>query len=587
MNKQPTLQSLETRLRQAQKDTVVAMEHRGKRHSFAMDAPPPPEVAAEELAARGQWPPASNAFRDLEEWVKVHWESTRTTKPPAGTVAVLHPGPGNEEQLNASSAARKLVAAAAVHGADAVVRCAIGFASHGLREVRIIYLLKGPSILGAKALDEHCRLIPYAAALQQVNPAAAYEREMRPSPATANVGALECTYFEQPTSGEVECARYTSPLLKAGPETLALVLGLVWRVGLRVFAQWPAYPDLATATLPFNFRSWPGNSFDLRVELAVQERRPTIETRPIATEELARLMARYASQPDESRRRLSLAMRRVRDSTERTEVEDSVVDVCIALETLFIKTRSEPKSKSISKRGSWYFADSAAERVRVCKFLKEFYDLRSKIVHGAPPAAQTARQEAQEERRRGELIVDALDVARTSLKDMIDQGIPNDWEASEEPSSIRRCPPRNDSQIRSIKSDSFSWSLAEQKDIDRQLEAVWRRLVDAAEPPSPTTGATVYGNLHPKGLAECRQQGVDYVIMHPALLYMAHPKWPKAASDSLDERARYYCWMDVERHLERWRKAATAKRLTQFRVPHSDSAAYHPSQRATWPRPLE
>ena len=41
-------------------------------------------------------------------------------------------GPGNEEQLNASSAARKLVAAAAVHGADTVVRYANEFASHGL-----------------------------------------------------------------------------------------------------------------------------------------------------------------------------------------------------------------------------------------------------------------------------------------------------------------------------------------------------------------------------------------------------------------------------------------------------------------------
>ena len=66
---------------------------------------------------------------------------------------------------------------------------------------------------------------------------------------------------------------------------------------------------------------------------------------------------------------------------------------------------------------------------------------------------------------------------------------------------------------------------------------------------------------------------------------MAHPKWPKAASDLLDERARYYCQRDVERHLWLWMDAAASKGLVQFPVPN-DADMYHPQHRDGWPRPL-
>ena len=277
-----------------------------------------------------------------------------------------------------------------------------------------------------------------------------------------------------------------------------------------------------------------------------------------------------------------------RQHRERAEIEDSVVDVCIALEALFVDTKNEQQKRMlISRRGSWYFADSQAERDRTRDLLKEFYDLRSEIVHGDPPAAQTAREEAGAARQRRELTAKVLDLARASLKDMIDEGRPNDWKQSKQRASVRRNPPRTDSQIPSIKSDSLSWSLAEQKDIDRRLESVWRPAVDAAQPLSPGDGATNYGNFDPKSLAECRERGIECVVIHPARLYMAHPKWPKTASEPLDERVRYYCRMDVERHLALWRQAATAKRLTQFLVVHADSAVYHPSRRATWPLPLQ
>ena len=71
----------------------------------------------------------------------------------------------------------------------------------------------------------------------------------------------------------------------------------------------------------------------------------------------------------------------------------------------------------------------------------------------------------------------------------------------------------------------------------------------------------------------------------PRRLYMAHPEWPEKASEPLDERARYYCERDVERHLQLWKNAATRKGLVQVEAPN-DADMYHPKCRGDWPLPL-
>ena len=81
------------------------------------------------------------------------------------------------------------------------------------------------------------------------------------------------------------------------------------------------------------------------------------------------------------------------------------------------------------------------------------------------------------------------------------------------------------------------------------------------------------------------EQGIPYVVPHPARLYMAHPKWPEKASEPLAERARFYCGRDVERHLRLWKDAATRKGLVQFEAPN-DADMHHPKCRDDWPLPL-
>ena len=133
--------------------------------------------------------------------------------------------------------------------------------------------------------------------------------------------------------------------------------------------------------------------------------------------------------------------------------------------------------------------------------------------------------------------------------------------------------------------DPLSWSVEDQGEIDRALEAVWRPIVEEAPLPPSHVDSTIASGVLSKLAERYFEQGIPYVIPHPARLYMAHPKWPQTASEPLDERARYYCERDVGRHLRLWTDAASSKGLVQFPVPN-DANMYHPQYRDDWPRPL-
>ena len=585
-------QSIEKRLRRAQEELFVALKVRDNTVILPMNEPPPLDrpwdatTTIRRLVIDGDWQTAAPAFRDIQEWVAACWNAERAAEAPVRTVITGDRfGQRSETQLDATTAARKLIVAAALYGSEAVAKYAAEFASHGMIELRSIYLLKGPSIGEAKRLDDYCSLLPYREALRRSNahptlPPTKIDRW--PPDSTDNVCALESRSFERRTPHGTENELYTSPLLRYGLETLALVLGLVWGTGLRVFGSSHAVPAPAAAALPFLHAAFSGGLLATqRIDLALHGFGPNSKQRPLATAELVQLMDAYAGLSDQSRRVLALAMRRLCDSTARVDHEDMVVDVCIALEALFMDEDWNHK-KRIATRGSWYFADSTREREQTRTMLKELYDYRSNVVHGNTPVPAPP----EEDRRNASLFADAVNVVRASLKSMILEGRLTDWEKSKDQRSIRRDPPRTESEIPSVKSDSLSWSVKEQREIDRALEAVWKPTVDNAPPPPPDTACVIHAGLNPEIVEQCRQQGGHYVITHPARLYMAHPKWPKTASDPLDERTEYYCEKDVENHMQRWREAATEKRLSQFQLPIR-AAIYHPRYRDQWARPLQ
>ena len=125
---------------------------------------------------RNEWLAAVPEFKDVHDWVQVHWDPERQTHPPGATVATSDKwGHAGETQLDALAATCKLILAAAGYGTETVARCAIEFSGHGMIEVRTFYLLKGLPVLNARSLDDYCNLLPYPEALQKMTEASLEE----------------------------------------------------------------------------------------------------------------------------------------------------------------------------------------------------------------------------------------------------------------------------------------------------------------------------------------------------------------------------------------------------------------------------
>lgn len=536
------------------------------------------------LSPASNWKTAGPGFRHLQEWVEVHWNQEEAKPPPCGTVPVRECWGHGESQLDAATATRKLITAGHLYGTKQAARIAAEFAKHGMIEVHHIYLLRGPPMSEPKPLDEYCTLLPYGEALQRIDAETDQGDLMSawPEPDADNVCALKAKYFKH---GGVHCeanAQYTSPLLRDGPEQLALLLGLVWGSGSRVFGNWTAVPSAAAAALPFRHAVWGRGSGSRSVALTLPGYGPRLRNRPLAVKELLDLAIRYSESSEQTRHRLARSMGRLRDSTERSDPEDKIIDIGIALRTVFVdEAEQNDQDTLVLSRAAWYYADSEPERRQTEEMLHRFYRRHSDIMHGRPPDGPSPNTNAPD----WELAAHADDVVRACLKTLIAEGWPRGWDNAADSSAVRLDPPRAESRIPSIKSDSLSWSVEEQREIDRALEGVWKPIIAHAPRPAAHMGGSTVANLAPELVDRYRAEGIPYVVTHPARLYLAHPKWPKTASDSLGERTSYYCERDVERHTRQWREAASAKGLIQFEAP-TDAAMYHPKCRDEWPRPL-
>lgn len=213
--------------------------------------------------------------------------------------------------------------------------------------------------------------------------------------------------------------------------------------------------------------------------------------------------------------------------------------------------------------------------------LGEFCSHHSNVVRGR--ACQEVSAESPG--RIVKLLAEADNVVRACLKTMIAEGMPSDWNEAAHWSALRLNPPRAESEIPSVKSDSLSWSVEEQREIDRALEAVWQPIIETAPTPPSQVGPLTCSGVLADLVEHYCEQGIPYVIPHPARLYTAHPKWPRTTCEPLDERAEYYCERDVERHLRLWKDAAASKGLVQFEVPN-DPDLYQPKHLDDWPLPL-
>ena len=593
MNDTPQLTSIEGRLAIALRQFLALprIERRFERSLFSAQFERPRfsvqfERISKDMANRErEWLTAVPSLQNLRDWVDTHWDTERRTLPPAGMVSTGDKwGDQREVQIDSTTAACKLLLAAALYGSETVGKYAMEFSVHGMIEVRSFFLLRGLSVLNAKPLDDYCTLTPYGGVLEKVK-AITTARHLAedlywPPESAEDICVLEVRSFERRGSAVDEVERRVSRLLLCGPETLTLILGLVWGSGFHIFRSLHYVAGSIAATLPFFRLMSNGGMYVNQTLLPLPGfKPPSPSRRPVNEVELMELTSKYADLSEHERRVLNLAMRRLRDSTKRTELEDKVVDLGIALEALFSGGREKIR-ETVSRRGSWYFSDSLLERMQVSKLLKKFYDDRSYIVHGKI-SKSLAKKRIREQNRRG--LLDKTDnVVRTSLKTMISEGIPQDWKNSRDQGSMRHDPPRAATEIPSVKSDSLSWTVAEQDKIDKALEAVWRPTIDGAPVPSPNAGSLCYTAVKRAQIQQLKRQGVYYIVIAPALLYMAHPRWLERAKEPLDDHTRYYCERDVDRHLQKWREAVGEKKVFVFDLPLEDATKYLPKHFDYW-----
>lgn len=86
---------------------------------------------------------------------------------------------------------------------------------------------------------------------------------------------------------------------------------------------------------------------------------------------------------DQEREQIDRAIRRWWSSIGGQEFTDCLIDLRIALETLYLGDGNGELSFRLATRGAWHLGDNYEERQRYWKILRRAYDLASKVVHGA------------------------------------------------------------------------------------------------------------------------------------------------------------------------------------------------------------
>lgn len=157
---------------------------------------------------------------------------------------------------------------------------------------------------------------------------------------------------------------------------------------LRLFKTGPVYSVAAIRSRNSFFSS--GNTFSTN-----KEPQPSFHNKyELSNEDLPQLreLWRQSNKDDREKKRrfLAVALRRFSQARDRTDSEDTVIDLLICAEALFLtgigKARGE-LSYRLSQRAAFFVEQEPAKRIRAFKFMKRMYGVRSEIVHGtdAPP----------------------------------------------------------------------------------------------------------------------------------------------------------------------------------------------------------
>lgn len=152
---------------------------------------------------------------------------------------------------------------------------------------------------------------------------------------------------------------------------------------LRLFKTGPVY---STATLQFR------DSFVSSGVIFGTNRQPRISDHnkyELSKQELPQLRKLWhqSNNPESTKKRhfLSVALRRFSQAKDRVDPEDTVIDLFICAEALFLSEMNTDRGEMryrLSHRAALFVEAHATTRTTAFRFMKKMYDVRSQIVHG-------------------------------------------------------------------------------------------------------------------------------------------------------------------------------------------------------------
>jgi hypothetical protein len=84
------------------------------------------------------------------------------------------------------------------------------------------------------------------------------------------------------------------------------------------------------------------------------------------------------------KRRMERILNRLSQAKRRSQIEDKILDLGIALEMLLLQDNSNREQLSLSfrLRGSWLMGQSSEDRLEKYQQLRDIYNYRSDVAHG-------------------------------------------------------------------------------------------------------------------------------------------------------------------------------------------------------------
>ncbi len=127
-----------------------------------------------------------------------------------------------------------------------------------------------------------------------------------------------------------------------------------------------------------------GNIMDSNSMLNYVERGyhiPPIQLNEEDLEKTKKLYRKFYNLDKDIKKKIDIAMRRLIPIKDNWSIVDSIINLGIALEVIYLGGSKEQLSLALRTRGAWYLGGDFQQRKETYDTLKEFYEFRSRAVH--------------------------------------------------------------------------------------------------------------------------------------------------------------------------------------------------------------